>query len=216
MSSLMRKGTKLDGNLTNSGLLKAFFAPLAAESTCDLEFTDVFTGCARRNADDHHGWLARRGSSRRAATGTRGGEDRFCEGMYQDAHRWVESPRMSAAMSTKTSRRRDSTRVRLISRSWESCRIARKCTNCAPKGASSLHQVMRPASICARQRPAKSFPSLFACRRISMPIESNDAEDNEEREGDFYSHAHTWSFLLVPAHCGMESFGKQTLPGRAQ
>ena len=30
-----------------------------------------------------------------------------------------------------------------------------------------------------------------------MPIESNDAEDNEEREGDFYSHAHTWSFLLV-------------------
>jgi hypothetical protein len=41
------------------------------------------------------------------------------------------------------------------------------------------------------------FPSLFACRRISMPIDSNDAEDNEEREGDFYSHAHTWSFLLV-------------------
>jgi hypothetical protein len=30
-----------------------------------------------------------------------------------------------------------------------------------------------------------------------MPIDSNDAEDNEEREGDFYSHAHTWSFLLV-------------------
>ena len=30
-----------------------------------------------------------------------------------------------------------------------------------------------------------------------MPIESNEAEDNEEREGDFYSHAHTWSFLLV-------------------
>ena len=46
-------------------------------------------------------------------------------------------------------------------------------------------------------RTSHFFPSLFACRRISMPIESNDAEDNEEREGDFYSHAHTWSFLLV-------------------
>jgi hypothetical protein len=46
-------------------------------------------------------------------------------------------------------------------------------------------------------KPAKSFPSLFACRRMSMPIESNEAENNEEREGDFYSHAHTWSFLLV-------------------
>jgi hypothetical protein len=43
-------------------------------------------------------------------------------------------------------------------------------------------------------RTSHFFPSLFACRRISMPIESNDAEDNEEREGDFYSHAHTWSF----------------------
>ena len=32
---------------------------------------------------------------------------------------------------------------------------------------------------------------------MSMPIESNEAEDNEEREGDFYCHAHTWSFLLV-------------------
>jgi hypothetical protein len=30
-----------------------------------------------------------------------------------------------------------------------------------------------------------------------MPIESNEAEDNEEREGDFYCHVHTWSFLLV-------------------
>ena len=46
-------------------------------------------------------------------------------------------------------------------------------------------------------RTSHFFPSLFACRRISMPIKSNDAEDNEEREGDFYSHAHTWSFLLV-------------------
>jgi hypothetical protein len=26
---------------------------------------------------------------------------------------------------------------------------------------------------------------------MSIPIESNEAEDNEEREGDFYSHAHT-------------------------
>jgi hypothetical protein len=48
-----------------------------------------------------------------------------------------------------------------------------------------------------RRQSAESFPSLFACRRISMPIESNEAEDNEEREGDFYSHVHTWSFLLV-------------------
>jgi hypothetical protein len=27
-------------------------------------------------------------------------------------------------------------------------------------------------------------------------MESNEGEDNEEREGDFYSHAHTGSFLL--------------------
>ena len=46
-------------------------------------------------------------------------------------------------------------------------------------------------------RTSHFFPSLFACRRMGMPIESNEAEDNEEREGDFYSHAHTWSFLLV-------------------
>ena len=46
-----------------------------------------------------------------------------------------------------------------------------------------------------------------------MPIESNEAEDNEEREGDFYSHAHTLVLSAGSAHCGMESFGKQTSPG---
>jgi hypothetical protein len=41
-------------------------------------------------------------------------------------------------------------------------------------------------------------------------MESNEAEDNEEREGDFYSHAHTLVLSAGSAHCRMESFGKQT------
>jgi hypothetical protein len=40
-----------------------------------------------------------------------------------------------------------------------------------------------------------------------MPIESNEAEDNEERDGDFYSHVHTLVLSAGSAHCGMESFG---------
>jgi hypothetical protein len=74
-----------------------------------------------------------------------------------------------------------------------------------------------PAFADSTPKPAKSFPSLFACRRMSMPIESNDAEDNEEREGDFYSHAHTWSFLLVqPIVAWKVLANKRHLAGRIE
>ena len=44
---------------------------------------------------------------------------------------------------------------------------------------------------------------------MGIPIESNEAEDNEEREGDFYSHAHTLVLSAGSAHCGMESFANK-------